>query len=507
MPEARHSGFNLARHCLAETAGRLPDKAALYVATDASGVPAETWTFARLEEAVLKVAGGLARLGLDRGDRVLLRLGNTSDFPLFFFGAIAGGFVPIPTSTMLTRAEADVVLADSGARLVVARDPALLPHDTPGVIVLHAAEVADVEHAAPIAYADTRADDPAFLVYTSGTSGRPKGVLHAQRVILGRRPMHAGWYGLGESDILLHAGAFNWTYTLGAGLMDPWSLGATSIVYAGDKDPTIWPRLVEAYGATLFAAVPSLYRQILKYAEIAPSRMPTLRPDLPAGEALHPALHAEWMTRSGRPLFEALGMSEISTYISSSPGTPTRPGSPGRPQPGRRVAILPAEGGTEPLGPGETGVIAVDRSDPGLMLGYWNRPEDTAAVFRGDWFVTGDLARLDDDGYLWFEGRSDDLMNTFGYRVAPQEVEAAIATHPAVADVAVTDVRVDDMVRIIAAFVVVHDGAALDEGELEAWCAERLAAYKRPRRFVRVKVLPRTQSGKVMRRSLSDGIA
>ncbi|MEZ5840396.1 MAG: class I adenylate-forming enzyme family protein [Hyphomicrobiales bacterium] len=501
------AGFNLARHCLAASARRLPEKPALLVALDASGTPSETWTFARLERAVLKVAGGLARLGLQRGDRILLRLGNTSDFPLFFFGAIAGGFVPIPTSTMLTRAEADVVLADSGARLVVARDPDLLPHDAPGVIVLHAAEVADVEHAEPVGYADTRPDDPAFLVYTSGTSGKPKGVLHAQRVILGRRPMHAGWYGLKESDTLLHAGAFNWTYTLGAGLMDPWSLGATSIVYAGDKDPTVWPRLIEAYGATLFAAVPSLYRQILKYNEITQASFPTLRHGLTAGEALHPMLHADWMARTGRPLFEALGMSEISTYISSSPETPTRPGSPGRPQPGRRVAILPAETGMEPLAAGETGVIAVHRTDPGLMLGYWMRPEDTAAAFRGDWFITGDLARLDEAGYLWFEGRSDDLMNTFGYRVAPQEVEAAIAAHPAVADVAVTDVRVDDMVRIIAAFVVVHDGMALAEPELDAWCAERLAAYKRPRRFVMMKALPRTQSGKVIRKNLSDTIA
>ncbi|MCC2113948.1 MAG: acyl--CoA ligase [Hyphomicrobiales bacterium] len=496
--------MNLARYCLADAAARAPDKTALLVARDASGIAAERWSFSELEDAVLRVAGGLATYGFEAGDRVLLRLGNSSDFPLFFFGAIAAGLVAVPTSPMLTRREVDAVLADSGARLIVADKDAVLPTPIDGVAIAGSDDIARIKAATPQPYAESDDDDPAFLVFTSGTSGHPKGVLHAQRSARGRAPMYDGWYGLRADDVLLHAGAFNWTYTLGAGLMDPWANGATAVIYAGKKDPTVWPQLITAYRATLFAAVPSLYRQILKYCAIGPDDMPTLRHGLTAGEALRPALHREWAERTGRPLYEALGMSEVSTYISSSPTTPTRPGSPGRRQHGRRVIILPEDDGCEPLPAGVIGVIAVHNSDPGLMLGYWQQPAETRAAFRGDWFVTGDRARFDEDGYLWFEGRGDDLMNTFGYRVAPEEVEAALAAHPDVAEVAVIDTRVDDLVRIITAFVVPRTAASLEDAELTAWCATRLAAYKCPRRFVHVTTLPRTPSGKVRRKDLRE---
>ena len=494
--------MNLAQYCLAATARRTPEKTALLVARDDSGRAAERWSFADIETAVLRVAGGLSHWGLEPGERVLLRLGNSSDFPLFFFGAIAAGLVAVPTSPMLTRREVDAVLADCGARLVIGDGGAVLPGPVRGVAV--AGEIAQIKAAPARGYAVRGDDDPAFLVYTSGTSGRPKGVLHAQRNARGRIPMYRGWYGIRPDDVLLHAGAFNWTYTLGAGLMDPWANGACAVIYAGEKDPGVWPRLIAAFGATLFAAVPSLYRQILKYGDVGAGNMASLRHGLTAGEALRPALHEEWCRRVGRPLYEALGMSEISTYVSSSPQVPTRPGSPGKPQAGRRVVILAEEGGTEPLPAGERGVIAVHGSDPGLMLGYWRRAAETAAAFRGDWFITGDLGRFDADGYLWFEGRHDDMMNTFGYRVAPEEVEATLAAHPDIAEVAVTDSRVDDLIRVITAFVVPREGASLEDGDLAAWCGRRLAAYKCPRRFVHVAALPRTASGKVRRKALGE---
>ena len=143
----------------------------------------------------------------------------------------------------------------------------------------------------------------------------------------------------------------------------------------------------------------------------------SLRHGVTAGEALPPALLEEWRERTGLELYEALGMSEISTFVSSGPGTPVRPGSPGRPQPGRCVAVLPVDGGDEPLPPGQTGLLAVHRTDPGLMLGYWQRPEEEAQVMRGDWFVGGDLVDIGADGYVAFHGRADDVMNAMGYRV------------------------------------------------------------------------------------------
>jgi acyl-coenzyme A synthetase/AMP-(fatty) acid ligase len=156
-----------------------------------------------------------------------------------------------------------------------------------------------------------------------------------------------------------------------------------------------------------------------------------------------------------------------------------------------------------PVPPGETGLLAVHRSDPGMMLGYWNRPEEEAAVFRGEWFTGGDVAEFDEDGYLWFHGRADDVMNAFGYRVSPSEVEGVLIQHPAVHEVAVTEVAVREDLRVIAAFIVAEPGVAASRAELEAHCASRLAAYKQPREYLLVDALPRTPNGKIQRKRLA----
>ncbi len=499
----------MARYCVGEPAARRPGETALVVVHDAEAPPeeAERWTFAELDDAVRSVGAGLLSLGLTAGSHVLIRLDNTSDCPLVFFGAIAAGLVPIPTSTQLTADEVTFLLLDSQARaLVCAADLAVEVPD--GVIVAGPAEVARWRASAyRIPYADTHRDDPAYLVYTSGTSDRPKGVVHAHRAAWGRRPMYAAWLGLRPGDVMLHAGAFNWTYTLGVGLTDPWVNGASSVVYNGPRDPAVWPVLIERHAATHFAAVPGVYRQLLRRTPLDPADLPTLRHGLVAGEALSPALWGAWREATGRELYEALGMSELSTFVSSGPTVPTRPGSPGRPQPGRRVAVLPREGdSTTPVADGEVGVLAAHRSDPALMLGYWRRGEEEAAAFRGDWFVTSDLIHLDDGGYVRYHGRDDDVMTAMGYRVSPLEVEESLGRHPSVGEVAVTEVEVRDGLRLITAFVVPRDAEdreSVDARCLLAYAADHLAAYKRPREIVFVDALPRTANGKILRRELA----
>jgi acetyl-CoA synthetase len=301
---------------------------------------------------------------------------------------------------------------------------------------------------------------------------------------------------------VLHAGAFNWTYTLGTGLTDPWANGATAIVYTGPKDPSLWPRLIAANGATIFAGVPSLYRQILKYGRPERGSLGVLRHGLIAGETPPPGLFEEWSGRTGTELYEALGMSEISTYISCSPTVPRKPGAVGKPQPGRSVAILPADGVAEPLPTGSEGLLAVHRSDPGLMLGYWNRLEEEAEAFRGNWFIGGDLASMDGEGYVTHHGRANDLMKAMGYRVSPLEVEAVLAEHPAVGEAACAEVRVREDVTVIGAFIVAKEGAPRDAEAIKAFAASRLAPYKCPREIVFLDALPRTANGKVKRGAL-----
>jgi acyl-coenzyme A synthetase/AMP-(fatty) acid ligase len=195
-------------------------------------------------------------------------------------------------------------------------------------------------------------------------------------------------------------------------------------------------------------------------------------------------------------------MSEMSTFISSSPSVPPKPGVVGKPQTGREVVILPNEGGTRPLPAGESGLIAVHRTDPGLMLGYWKRPDEEALVMRGDWFCGGDLGVMDDEGYITHLGRNDDLMNAQGYRVSPLEVEQVLGDHSDVAEVAVTELQVAENVSVIGAFVVLEDGAKADSQTLQDLAGSRLASYKCPREFVFVDHLPRTANGKVKRAEL-----
>jgi acyl-coenzyme A synthetase/AMP-(fatty) acid ligase len=199
-------------------------------------------------------------------------------------------------------------------------------------------------------------------------------------------------------------------------------------------------------------------------------------------------------------------MSECSTFVSNHAGLPTKPGSPGKPQRGRRIAVIPSSGPAEPLPAGETGLLAIHRSDPGLMLGYWNRPEEEARVYNGEWFVGGDLAAFDEDGYLWTHGRADDIMNAGGYRVSPLEVEAKLMDCPGVAEVAVAEHRVRADVSIIAAFVVRQPGSRVDAAQILEYAAPRLAAFKRPKQIFFVPTLPRSKNGKLLRRALASVI-
>jgi acyl-coenzyme A synthetase/AMP-(fatty) acid ligase len=508
------TALNLARHCLEAraldpaSAGRV---AFTFARSYDDALLDETWTYAQAWARAQRIGRGLLARGLVRGDRVLLRLPHSPEYAFAFFGANAAGLVPIPASPQLTAEEAGFLLADAGARGMVTA-PELRIAGFAGIEVL-TGELDALDGPGPLPATD--AEEPAFLIYTSGTTARPKGVLHAQRTVHGRAMMRDAWEGFGPADVTLHAGTLNWSYTLGVGLMDPWAAGAHAVLFGGEYDPAGWPRLIERLGVTVFVGVPTVYRQLLKYGFTegveadTRARLRTLRHGLCAGEAMPPALLHEWRARAGTELYESLGMTEVSTYISSGLTVPIREGSPGRPQPGRRVAILPVEGGTEPLPPGEPGLLAVHRSDPGLMLGYWRRPEEEASVLRGDWFTGGDMAAIDEDGYVWFHGRADDVIKSFGYRLSPIEIEAALASCPGAGEVAVVGVPLDETKLLVTACVVrVADGpgATLDEEALAGHAREHLAGYKQPHAYRFVEALPRTANGKVQRRLLIERV-
>ncbi len=349
----------------------------------------------------------------------------------------------------------------------------------------------------PCAFVQGDPNRLAYIVYTSGTSGRPRAVEHAHRAIWARRMMHADWYDLRSDDRMLHAGAFNWTFTMGTGLMDPWSVGATAIIPADGTPPSALSDLIRRSQPTLFAAAPGVFRKMLQ-GELGPMP-PRFRHGLCAGEKLSTALADAWHAQTKTALFEAYGMSECSTFVSACSHAPATDGSLGRPQRGRRVAIIGDDG--EPVERGKVGTIAIHRSDPGLMRGYRGAVAETKARFAGDWFLTGDLGEMRADGQLAFAGRRDDMMNAGGYRVSPLEVEAALSQIPDVQSIAVTDIEVKADARVIMAFYTSE--MPIDPQVFHDFATRHLAPYKRPRSYTHVMDLPVGPNGKLSRRKLT----
>ena len=334
-----------------------------------------------------------------------------------------------------------------------------------------------------------------YIIYTSGTSGRPSAVMHAHRAIWARQMMVRGWYDLKPEDRVMHAGAFNWTYTLGTGLMDPWTAGATALIPAAGVAPADLPALMARHEASLFAAAPGVYRQILKHHDRI--NVPSLRHGLSAGEKLPSAVARAWEAASGTPIFEAYGMSECSTFLSASPDRPARAGTLGQPQDGRRIALIGTEG---PVEIGQEGTIAIHKSDPGLMLGYLGAPDQTARKYQGDWFLTGDQGVMGNDGQITYLGRNDDMMNAGGFRVSPIEVEQTLVKFPGIHAVGVAEVEVKPDVTVIAAFYTAD--SPLDEAALALYAQDNMARYKQPRLFIPLPELPMGANGKLLRRSL-----
>ena len=486
-------------------------------------------TYADLATLTSQFAQLICKHGVVPGDRVLIRLANSLDYPTAFLGAMKAGAISVPTSTLLTAEEVIYLAKDSGAAALTldhATWTSLASHlnelpnvklvllsgegeaaRAPGVTVMELGPSlrAITAWSAPHA---TRADDPAYLVYTSGTTGYPKGVLHAHRALIGREPASTYWFDFDPNgnDRIMHSGKFNWTYVLGSGLMDPLYRGKTVIVHEGKNDAMLWPRLIAKHHATIFIGVPTIYRQIVQKTEVARKDVPTLRFCMSAGEHLSDEMLAQWRERFGVDIFEAVGMSEFSYYLSQSVFRPIRPGSAGFPQPGHNVKLLDPETLQEVPG-GEEGMIAIPESDPGLFLRYWNQPEETAKYRKGGWFLTGDYARNDADGYLWFLGRKDDIIKSFGYRVSPYEIERVLKSNPEVADCACVGEEVEKDKLLVVAYVIRQPGSSVTADELLEFGRQHLATYKAPKAIYFAKDFPRTKNGKILRREIAPSLA
>ena len=487
------SDFNMAEYVLAH-ADVTPEKVVLSVLSNSG---ARRISYAQLKSDVLGVAQGLLDTGVEPDDRVLMRLGNTVDFPITYLAAIAIGAVPVPTSSVLTKTEVAKIITDI--------DPTVIVHDGACALPDTAHRVLNVEQIAAFKSnksAEFHRGDPnrlAYIVYTSGTSGHPRAVMHAHRAIWARRMMIRDWYDLAAEDRLLHAGAFNWTFTLGTGLMDPWSVGATALIPERNVDLKLLPLLLSRHHATLFAAAPGVIRK-LNAALPDQFRIPKLRHVLSAGEKLSPDVRSTWRAKTGVDIFEAFGMSECSTFLSSSSHRPSADHALGWPQRGRRICLRAVHDPTQEAMLGEEGIIAVHQDDPGLMLGYLNAANETADRFVDGWFLTGDHARIGENGAYYYTGRKDDMMNAGGFRVSPIELEHSLSQVQGITSLACVEVEIKADAKII---VVFFTSASSDiDTQLKEHAQTHLADYKRPKAYVRLDALPQTANGKINRNAL-----
>ena len=518
-----------------QTSIRFPEKIAMRYKE--FGVWQET-TFEEFWKKSNYLSMGLKFFGIEKGDSVAIHSENRpewfiADIGIQSLGAVSVGLYPTnPASEveyLLSHSESKILFAEDQEqvdkalqvienlplleKIVYFEDRGLYSYDHPKLMRFDEfLEIGKSEYESFPEYVDQQLEeindeDVAFLVYTSGTTSKPKGVLHAHRTILGRKLMKEGWEHYQPDDNVLHAGTLNWTFTLGVGLMDVWLAGGHSHLYNGSKEPKKWIEMIEKYQISIFVGVPTIYRQILKYVEISKKSLSSLRYGLCSGEPLPKEVLKGWQSTVGTDLYEALGMTELSTYISTHKKIEIKPGSPGKPQPGRNIVILPEENGTTPLQANEVGLLASHKSDPGLMLGYWKRPEEEKEVFRGDWFIGGDTASIDEDGYIWFHGRSDEIIKSFGYRVSPVEVEAALDGLDNVNESAVFGMQAHENKTLICAVVVLNSNSKFVEEDIKLTLAETLANYKMPHVIYPIKKIPRTRNGKIKRSQLKKEYA
>lgn len=520
--------FNIGVACSDRHVGT-PVEGTIAMILEDDAIGTKSISYAELSEQTNRFAQCMRNLGVKPGDRVLIRLPNSLDYPVAFLGAMKMGAIAVPTSTLLTAEEVAYLANDSGAAVLVtdkaawpslaqkvAESPNLqhvllsgegtLGNDTRLNVRDLAASLAAVDASNPPL--NTKADDPAYLVYTSGTTGYPKGVLHAHRALLGRAPASLYWFDFDaeKQDRIMHSGKFNWTYVLGSALMDPLYLGKTVIVHEGKNDAEKWMQLIKKHSATIFVGVPTIYRQIIQKTQMRSVDVPSLRHCMSAGEHLSDEVLSQWRERFGVDIYEAVGMSEFSYYLSQSKFRPIRPGSAGFPQPGHAIQLLNPET-LQPVEHGEEGMICVPLNDPGLFLRYWNLPEETDKYKHDGWFFTGDYARYDEDGYIWFLGRKDDIIKSFGYRVSPYEIERVMKAHPAVADCAAVGEELEKDKLLVVAYAILQPGANATADDLQAYAKTHLAAYKAPKTVYLAKDFPRTKNGKILRKDINNSIA
>lgn len=464
----------------------------------------EVYTYSRFEHLTRVLAGHLRARGLTTGDRVALALPNIPAFPLVYYAALRLGCIVVPMNPLFKRREAEFYLKDSGSKIVVG---------LPGGEIAEAARAAGSEHldvtalpallADPVTECDEVVDrsdeDTAVLLYTSGTTGSPKGAelrhgnLQANQEVSARTLIRAT-----PEDVLM--GCLPLFHVFGmTTAMNVAVARGSCLTLLPRFDPAAVLRIIERDRVSVFLGVPTMYGALLAARGQTRTDVSSLRMCVSGGASLPVEVMRRFEDAFGCMILEGYGLSETSPVAAfNHPHLARKPGSIGTPIEGVEMDLRQDDGSPSP--DGEVGEIVIRGHC--LMRGYWNRPEDTAAAIRDGWFHTGDLARRDDDGYYYIVDRSKDMIIRGGYNVYPREVEEVFYEHPDVAECAVVGVPDERLGEEVSAFVALRAGAAATPEELQAYVKARVAPYKYPRTIHLVEGLPKEPTGKILKREL-----
>ena len=497
--------MNIAQH-LERSASRFPDKPAIVFGE-------RTLPYGELSAAVDRAAFGLEATGLAVGDRVALVLPNVPEFAVAYLAAQKVGAVAVSINPLLTTEELGYLLADSGARAVFTT-AALLPQIEPLLgaelgperVILCEGEAAGFQALdrfgpdghGPFPARDLAPDAPAAILYTSGTTGRQKGAVLSHRNVVSNAAATSRLLPVAPTDRLLlflplfHC--FGQNFILNTALTS----GATVVLQRGFQ-PEACLEAIARDRVTMFFAVPTIYICLLN-AGVPPERLAGVRSFFSAAATMPVEVAHAWQATYGRPIHEGYGLTETSPFASYNHQRAYRPGSVGTPIDQVELKVVDAD--DRPVPTGAWGEIVI--KGPNVMLGYWRRPEETAAALRGGWFHTGDVGYVDGDGYLYLVDRVKDMINVAGVKVWPREVEEVLYRHPGVKESAV--VGVPDPLRgeVARAWVVARPDADLTAADVTAHCRRHLAAFKVPRSVAFVDSLPKSPTGKILKRVLRD---
>jgi acetyl-CoA synthetase len=517
--------YNMARACCGQWAQER-SRFALYW-EDESGATA-AYSFWDIQRSANRLSNALAALGAQRGDRVAIILPQRPETAIAYMAIFQMGAIALPLSHLfgpdaleyrMNHAEASVAIVEPTtiANLWAIKDKLAHLRHVIGVggareSAVHSYELLLQKANSDFACVDTLANDPAIIIYTSGTTGAPKGALEAHRLLIGNLSgfVHSHDFFPQPGDMFWSPADWAWAGGLFDALLPTWAFGLPILGYRGKFDAEKAYSLIEKYGIRNSFLFPTALKLMMKAVPEPRKKYDLkLRSIMSAGEAVGVTV-LEWArAQLGVTINEMFGQTEINYVVGNCQAAwPVKPGSIGRPYPGHRVAVIDDQGKELPRG--ELGEVAVNRSfnhqaDPVFFLEYWKNDKATKEKFIGDWGCTGDQAKMDEDGYLWYQGRSDDMIKSAGYRIGPAEIESCLVKHPAVLNAAV--IGKPDAARgaIVKAFIVLQPGTAPSPAlieEIQSHVRGRLAPYEYPREIEFIDALPMTTTGKVQRKEL-----